>query len=303
MFLWSRGVSAPLDYWWLDEATEFFAQVAFGISFDEHCWNAVWQGTPMRPLLVEAPDEAAPDLLDLYPPEWSAPFAARLVCIALSEGCQRGRLATFALPEVAGSAEPMPAGAWRTDDPFLRFRGGHFNPNNFGSSDDAQAMRVMLPIDGVMTYARSVREWVSSLPEYRRGIYDITDGACRFGLLPCLPLSSSSVTFVAPFPEPLFVGDDGRRRPPANDVDRLMVVPDTPASRLPQATDEEVMSWIADAIRKGLTQDQTERSFRGAVPGKQVIKQNREWVRDEYTRLYRTIHDGADLRPGPRPKA
>jgi hypothetical protein len=188
MFDWSRGVVPPIGWLWLPDGLQHLALLAFGQRFGDEHGKQIEH--PLPPFFVlSASDLAQENPLEGLTAEATAPLITHMLCRALNEAVLNGRVEAAYTPKGAGDLVPMPLGAWRVDDPYTRYRGGHYNSGDLMAADEDQQYRVLVKLDDVTKLALELLAWVRSLPRFSEA-RNLEDGACRFGSFPGLPAKS-----------------------------------------------------------------------------------------------------------------
>ena len=99
-----------------------------------------------------------------------SPTGARLftpaVCRSFLSAVRNQRLRTGYASKGAGEVLPMPLGAWRTDDDYVRFAGWSFDPGNFGAVGDKPPSWVFVNNADLSIITGEVQEWRATLPEW-----------------------------------------------------------------------------------------------------------------------------------------
>jgi hypothetical protein len=293
-------VAAPSGWAWLDEALGLLALTGLGVPLGKKHWSAISEGfDPLEACVFLRNEEWGLDEpLAVIPSEETAPLIVSLVCGLFNDAAMTGEIATAYTAKGAGELLPMPLGAWRTDQVWTRFRGGHFNPDHLTASDAGQPFRVVAKVDNVIRLGVAVADWVKSLPRYSPE-RESENGPCRVGRIFGLPLPPLGELgpCLAPTVEFFWQRKSGNLPVAANDKERMIAVQSEP---LPVATEAELTAWLEKCVTAKMTQSQVDKGFRNAVPGK-AVRRDRDWVRETYGRIY-AARTGDCLRPGPRPK-
>jgi hypothetical protein len=99
-----------------------------------------------------------------------SPTGARLftppVCRSFLSAVRNGKMRTGYAGKGAGEVLPMPLGAWRTDDDYIRFAGWSFDPNEFGAADENSPAWVFVDSADLAIVLEELKHWRANLPAW-----------------------------------------------------------------------------------------------------------------------------------------
>lgn len=117
------------------------------------------------PILEVQPNDAGDYVLNLDFEALTELFIGAL-CRSFRRAVLSGKLPTAYAKKGAGEVLPMPLGAWRTDDDYIRFDGWSFDPENFANAGPDSPCWVFVDPHRLVELMHELKAWRRGLPEW-----------------------------------------------------------------------------------------------------------------------------------------